>query len=77
MADASVGSSNTFLYIYTFLFIILLHPYICYGYSTIYGHDTILGQHVKDIPHRNSYCYEICLVVVASILGSDLSTMLT
>lgn len=39
-------------------------------------HDTILGLHVKDIPHRNSHCYEICLVVVAGVLGSDLSTML-
>ena len=43
----------------------------------MYGHDTILGLHVKDIPHRNSYCYEFCLVVVAGVLGSDLSTMLT
>ena len=39
-------------------------------------HDTILGLYVKAIPHRNSYCYEICSVVVASVLGSDLSTML-
>jgi len=40
------------------------------------GHDVILGLHVKDIQQRNSYCYEICLVIVAGVLGSDLSTML-
>lgn len=39
-------------------------------------HDTILGLYVKAIPHRNSYSYEICSVVVAGVLGSDLSTML-
>lgn len=56
--------------------VILLHSYSCHGYSTLCGHDTILGLHVKDIPQRNSYCYEICLVVAACVLGSDLSTML-